>query len=141
LIKFVDDKLVPTIHSENNKVIKHNMKHLKCCSTLKMPPIVCNASFSTTCSRKPNSIQNASVFTNLVSGVLNSQTEKILGDLQDAEYLFVASFQFREGFLILQLKRDLLISGQDRAYSFRNARNRAKMLHNVYKCCPLGGIL
>jgi hypothetical protein len=114
---------MPTIHSENDKVKKHNMKHHKCCSMLKMPPIVCNASFSTTYSRKPNSIQNASVFTNHVSGVLNSQTEKLPGDLQDDEY-FVASFQFREGFLILQLKRDLLIGGQDRAYSFRNARNR-----------------
>jgi hypothetical protein len=30
------------------------------------------------------------------------------GDLQDAEYLFVAGFQFREEFLPLQLKCDLL---------------------------------
>jgi hypothetical protein len=46
------------------------------------------------------------------------------GDLQDAEYFFVAGFQFREEFLLLQLKCDLLVGGQDRAYSFRNARNR-----------------
>jgi hypothetical protein len=36
----------------------------------------------------------------------------------------VAGFQFREGFLLLQLKCDLLVSGQDRAYPFRGARNR-----------------
>jgi hypothetical protein len=52
------------------------------------------------------------------------QTEKLPSDLQNAEYLFVADFQFREEFLLLQLKCDLLIGGQDRAYSFRNARNR-----------------
>jgi hypothetical protein len=51
------------------------------------------------------------------------QTEKLSGDLKDAEYLFVADFQFREEFL-LQLKCDLLAGGRDRAYSFRNARNR-----------------
>ncbi|CAH1377245.1 unnamed protein product [Tenebrio molitor] len=33
-----------------------------------MPAIVCNARFSTTCPKRPNSIQNASVF---LSGVLN----------------------------------------------------------------------
>jgi hypothetical protein len=51
--------------------------------------IVCNASFSTTatCRRKSN-------------GLFNSQTEKLPGDLQDAEYLFVAGFQFREEFLV-----------------------------------------
>jgi hypothetical protein len=36
----------------------------------------------------------------------------------------VAGFQFREEFLLLQLKCDLLVGGQDCAYSFRNARNR-----------------
>jgi hypothetical protein len=41
-----------------------------------MLAIVCIASFSTTCPRKSNSIQNASVLTNFLSGVLNSQTEK-----------------------------------------------------------------
>jgi hypothetical protein len=51
--------------------------------------IVWNATFSTTCLRKPNSIQNAS-----------------------------------EEFLLLQLKCDLLVGGQERANSFRNARNR-----------------
>jgi hypothetical protein len=49
------------------------------------------------------------------------QTEKLPGDLQNAEYLFVAGFQFREELLFLQLKCDLLFSGQNRAYSFRNA--------------------
>jgi hypothetical protein len=48
------------------------------------------------------------------------QTEKLPGDLQNAEYLFVAGFQFREELLFLQLKCDLLFSGQNRA-SFRNA--------------------
>jgi hypothetical protein len=32
------------------------------------------------------------------------QTEKLPGHLQNAEYLFVAGFQFREEFLLLQLK-------------------------------------
>jgi hypothetical protein len=68
----------------------------------------------------------------------------------------VAGFQFREGFLLLQLKCDLLVSGQDRAYPFRGARNRedvaqrlqrfmhwevseiVKMLHNVYKGSCIG---
>jgi hypothetical protein len=50
------------------------------------------------------------------------QTEKLPGDLQDAEYL--AGFQFREEFLLLQIKCDLLVAGQDPAYSFRDARNR-----------------
>jgi hypothetical protein len=36
----------------------------------------------------------------------------------------VAGFRFREKFLLLQLKCDLLVSSQDRAYSFRNVRNR-----------------
>ncbi|KAJ3624685.1 hypothetical protein MTP99_018289 [Tenebrio molitor] len=35
-----------------------------------MPAIVCNASFSTTCPRKPNSIQNTFVITSFLSGVL-----------------------------------------------------------------------
>jgi hypothetical protein len=90
-----------------------------------MPAIVCNPSFSMTCPRKPNLIQNASILTNFLSGVLNSQpntklqTEKLPGDLQDAEHLFVAF-----NFVLLQLKYDLLVAGEDRAYSFRNVRNR-----------------
>jgi hypothetical protein len=52
------------------------------------------------------------------------QTEKLSGDLQDAECLFVAGLQFCEEFLVLQLKCDLLVGVQDGAYSFRNARNR-----------------
>jgi hypothetical protein len=39
------------------------------------------------------------------------QTEKLPRDLQDAECLFVAGFQFREEFLLLPLKCDLLVSG------------------------------
>jgi hypothetical protein len=35
-----------------------------------------------------------------------------------------AGFQFRKEFLLLQLKCDLLVGSQDRAYSLRNARNR-----------------
>jgi hypothetical protein len=62
------------------------------------------------------------VLPNFPNGVLNSQTEKLPGDLQYAKYLFVAGFQFREEFLLLQC--DPLVDGQDRAYAFRNARNR-----------------
>jgi hypothetical protein len=70
-------------------------------------------------------MQKAPVLTNFLSGILNSQTDKLPGDLQHTEYLlFVVGFQFREEFPLLQLKCDLLIGGQDRAYSFRNARNR-----------------
>jgi hypothetical protein len=54
---------------------------------------ICNASFST-----------------------QPQSEKLPSDLQDAEYLFVAGFQFREEFLLLQLKCDFLVGSQDRAY-------------------------
>jgi hypothetical protein len=56
--------------------------------------------------------------------VAKLESEKLPGDLQDAEYLFMTSFQFREEFLPLQLKYHLFVGGQDRAYSFRNARNR-----------------
>jgi hypothetical protein len=71
-----------------------------------------------------NKVQNASVLMNFLSGVLNSQTAKLPGDLQDAEYLFMAGFQFREEFLLLQLKCDLLVGSQNRIYSFRNVSNR-----------------
>jgi hypothetical protein len=47
------------------------------------------------------------------------QTKKVPGDLQHADYLFVAGSQFREEFLLLQLKCDLLVGGQNRVYSFR----------------------
>jgi hypothetical protein len=73
--------------------------------------------------KKLNMIQNASVLTNLLSGVLKSPNFK-LGDLQNVEYLFVAGFQFREEFVRMQLKCNLLVGDQDRAYLFRNARNR-----------------
>jgi Na+/melibiose symporter-like transporter len=42
----------------------------------------------------------------------------------ETEYLFVTGFQFPDEFLLLQLKCDILVGGQDRAYSFRNVRNR-----------------
>jgi hypothetical protein len=45
-------------------------------------------------------------------------------DFQNAGYLFVAGFQFRVEFLLLQRKCDLFVGGQDSAYLFRNARNR-----------------
>jgi hypothetical protein len=71
-----------------------------------MLAIVCIAIFSTTCPRKPNSIQN--VLTNFPARrfelAAKLQTEKLPGHLQNAEYLFVAGFQFREEFLLLQLK-------------------------------------
>jgi hypothetical protein len=93
-----------------------------------MPVIVCNASSRATCLRKPNSIQNVSVLTHFVSGVLNSlsnyKLRKLPVNLEDAEYLSVAGLQFREEFLLWQLKCNLLVGGQDRAYSFLNARNR-----------------
>jgi hypothetical protein len=54
------------------------------------------------------------------------------------EYLFVAGFQFREEFLPLQLKCDLLVGGQDRAYSFRNAR---RCCSTFTKVRALGSIL
>jgi hypothetical protein len=63
----------------------------------------------------------------------NLQIEKLPGDLKDAEYLFVAGFQFHEDFLLLQVKYDLLASGQDRAYSFRNARNRKDAAQRLQK--------
>jgi hypothetical protein len=56
--------------------------------------------------------------------VAKLQTEKLPGDLQDVECFFVPGFQFREEFLLLQLKCNLLVGSQDRTYSFRNARNR-----------------
>jgi hypothetical protein len=65
-----------------------------------------------TCPRKPNSIQNASVLSNFLNGVLKTQTEKLPDDLQDAEYLFVAGFQFLAYFKTPKI---------------------AKMPHNVYK--------
>jgi hypothetical protein len=51
------------------------------------------------------------------------QIEKLTGDLQDAEYLSVAGFQFCEE-VLLQLKCDLLVGDKDRVYSFQNTRNR-----------------
>jgi hypothetical protein len=69
----------------------------------------------------------SSVLTNFLSGVLNAanlQTEKLPGDLQDAEYLFDSGFQFREEFLLLSRKCDLRVGGQDRAYSKRPKSRR-----------------
>jgi hypothetical protein len=97
-----------------------------------MVAIVCNASFST-CPSTANSFQHASVLTSFLRGVLNSQTEKLSGDLQNTEYLFMADFQFREEFLLLQLKCDLLLDSQDRAYSFRKSRNREDAAERLQK--------
>jgi hypothetical protein len=71
---------------------------------------------------KKAELDSECLLTNFLSGVLSLQTEKLPGDLQDVEHLFVIGFQFREEFL--ELKCDLLVGGQDRAYSFPNARNR-----------------
>jgi hypothetical protein len=49
--------------------------------------------------------------------------QKLPGNLQDAEKLFVAGFQFCEE-VFLQLKCNVLVGGQASVYSFRNARNR-----------------
>jgi hypothetical protein len=74
-----------------------------------MLAIVCNASFSTTCPRKPNSIQNASVLTNFLS------EQK----LRNSQVICKTPSTFRGWFSIC----DLLVVGQNRAYSFRNVRN------------------
>jgi hypothetical protein len=76
------------------------------------------------------------VLTNFLSGVFELaaklQTEKLPGDLQDAEYLFVAGSEFREEFLRVQPKCDL-VGVQDHAYSFRNARNREDVAQRLQK--------
>jgi putative copper export protein len=51
----------------------------------------------------------------------------------------VAGFQFNEDFLLLQIKYDLLASGQDRAYSFRNARNRKDAAQRLQRFVDWGG--
>jgi hypothetical protein len=43
------------------------------------------------------------------------------------------TFVFREECLLLQLKCDLLVGGQDHAYSFRNARNREDAAQRLQK--------
>jgi hypothetical protein len=73
-----------------------------------------------------NKVQNASILTNFLSGVLNSQTAKLPGDLQEAEYLFVAGFQFREEFLLLQTECDLLVGSQNRVKNREDAAQRLK---------------
>jgi hypothetical protein len=74
--------------------------------------------------------QNASVLTNFLSDILNSQTES---DLQDVEYLLVAGFQFREEFLLLHLKRVFSL-----VVIHFETPEIAKMLHNVYKGSCIG---
>jgi hypothetical protein len=86
-----------------------------------MPAIVCDANFSTTHLLKKTELDSECLYLELAAKL---QTEKLPGDLQNAQYLFVAGFQFREKCSPLQLKCDLLVGGQDRADSFRNARNR-----------------
>jgi hypothetical protein len=68
---------------------------------------------------------------NFLNGVLNSQTEKLPGVLQNAEYLFVAGFQFGEKFPLLQLNCDL-VAAKIALINFKTPEI-AKMLHNVYK--------
>jgi hypothetical protein len=60
------------------------------------------------------------------------RTDKLPGDLQDAEYLFVAGLQFREE-LLLQLKCDVLVGGQVRAFSLRNARNHEDAIQRLQR--------
>jgi hypothetical protein len=76
-----------------------------------MPAILCNASFSTTCSRKPNSIQNE----------FPEQRSEFAAKLQteNSQAICKTPSTFRGWFSIC----DLLVVGQNRAYSFRNARN------------------
>jgi hypothetical protein len=65
------------------------------------------------------------------------QSEKLPGDLQDAEYLLVTGFQFQEEFLPLQLKYHLFVGGQDRA--FLNGRNREdETLQKIYEGSCIG---
>jgi hypothetical protein len=45
----------------------------------------------------------------------------------------MAGFQFREEFLLLQLKCDVLIGGQDRTNAFRNTRNREDAAQRLQK--------
>jgi hypothetical protein len=71
------------------------------------------------------------------------QTEKLPGDLQNSEYLFVASFQFREELnaVFLLAAKTTLIQAKTTLIHFESAEI-AKMLHNVYKgSCALGSIL
>jgi hypothetical protein len=62
-------------------------------------------------------------------GLFNSQTEKLPGDLQDAEYLFVAGFQFRKEFLV-QLNAIFSLAAKIALIHFKKPEI-AKMLHDV----------
>ncbi|KAJ3619308.1 hypothetical protein MTP99_004998 [Tenebrio molitor] len=92
-----------------------------------MPAIVCNASFSTTCPRKPNSIQNAFILRIFLSCVLNSQpnyklrnTQVIYKTPSTCSWLF---FNFVKN----------SSSATKMPSSHFEAHEIAKMLHNVYK--------
>jgi hypothetical protein len=84
-----------------------------------MLAIVCNASFSTTCPRKVNSIENASVLTNFLSAVLNSQTWLV--------------FNFVKNFFFWNLNAIFSLAAKIALIYFETPKT-AKMLHNVYKC-------
>jgi hypothetical protein len=89
-----------------------------------MPAIVCNASFSTTDVPKKAEFDSECLCfdefpVRRFELAAKVQTEKLLSDLQDAEYLFVADFNF-------QLKCVLLVGGQDRAYSFKKCPKSRK---------------
>jgi hypothetical protein len=94
---------------------------------LKMPAIVCNARLQHHMLKKAELDSECPCFDEFSERrfelAAKLQTEKLPGDLQDVEYLFVAGSEFREEFLRVQPKCDL-VGVQDHAYSFRNARNR-----------------
>jgi hypothetical protein len=125
---------VSAIYSENNRGLNNKVKRLIVSKSIKW-----NISATAHNAKRKNLQHDVSKKTELDSDFFDVfperrfelatklQTEKLAGDLQDAEYLFVAGFQFREKFL-LQLKCDLLIGGQDRAYSFRNLEDAAQRL-------------
>jgi hypothetical protein len=87
-----------------------------------MPAIVCNPKFSTTrdVPKKAERDSKCLCFDEFPERCFELaaklQTGKLPGDFQDAKYLFVAGFLFREEFLLLQLKCDFLVGGQGRAY-------------------------
>jgi hypothetical protein len=92
-----------------------------------MPAIVCNAkcNLQQEVPKKAELDSECLCFDKFPEGhfelAAKLQTEKLPGDLQNAEYLFLTGFQFRQEFLLLQLKFDLLVG------------EIMKMLHIVLK--------
>jgi hypothetical protein len=106
-----------------------------------MPATVCNASFSTTCPRKPNSIQNGSVLTNFLSGILNSQPnykqrkfQVICKMLSACSWLL---FNFLKKFFFCNLNAIFSLAAKIALIHFETPEI-AKMLHNVYKGSCIG---